>query len=283
MADRDWKPTACILCECNCGLEVELGGDDGRHLIRLRGDKRHPSSQGYACEKPHRLDHYQHGKDRVTSPLRRRADGTFEEIDWDTAIREVAARLAAVRDEHGGASIFDYGGGGQGNHLPGAYAVATRRALGMRYRSSALAQEKTGEFWVSERMMGSATRADFEARLTISKNVLTRRLEHLVEHGVLARVDSGVHGTRYEYELTPMGKDLTVVITALRQWADRWVFGAGKEPVLVVDKRTGRPVPRLRITGEDGAPLGGRELELRPGPGASKATLARFRGGVVRW
>ena len=61
----EWKPTACILCECNCGLEVELGGEDGRHLVRLRGDKRHPSSRGYACEKAHRLDHYQHGRDRV--------------------------------------------------------------------------------------------------------------------------------------------------------------------------------------------------------------------------
>ncbi len=157
-----WLPTACILCECNCGLEVQLGGDDGRHLIKLRGDKRHPSSQGYACEKPHRLDHYQHGRDRVTRPLRRRADGTLEEIDWDTAIREVAARLAAVRDRDGGDAIFYYGGGGQGNHLPGAYATATRRALGSRYRSSALAQEKTGEFWVSDRVMGGSTRADFE-------------------------------------------------------------------------------------------------------------------------
>ncbi len=157
-----WKSTACILCECNCGLEVQLGGEGDRHLVKLRGDKRHPSSQGYACEKPHRLDHYQHGRDRITSPLRRRPDGTFEEIDWDTAIREVAARLAAVRDTHGGDSIFYYGGGGQGNHLPAAYATATRRALNIRYRSSALAQEKTGEFWVSDRMMGSATRADFE-------------------------------------------------------------------------------------------------------------------------
>ncbi len=157
-----WTPTACILCECNCGLEVELGGDDGRHLVKLRGDRRHPGSQGYACEKAHRLDHYQHGRDRITSPLRRRPDGSFEEIDWDTAIREVAARLAAVRDDHGGDTIFYYGGGGQGNHLPGAYATATRRALGSRYRSSALAQEKTGEFWVSDRMLGTSTRADFE-------------------------------------------------------------------------------------------------------------------------
>ena len=162
MSDPAWKPNACILCECNCGIEVQLGGEGGRRLSRLRGDKRHPASQGYACEKAHRLDHYQNGADRVTRPLRRRADGSYEEIDWDTAIREVAARLAAVRDAHGGESIFYYGGGGQGNHLPGAYATATRRALGSRYRSSALAQEKTGEFWVADRMLGTSTRADFE-------------------------------------------------------------------------------------------------------------------------
>ncbi len=162
MPEPSWKPTACILCECNCGLEVQLGGQDGRHLTKIRGDEAHPASRGYACEKPHRLDHYQHGPDRLTSPLRRRADGSFEAVDWDTAIREVAARLARVRDTWGGESIFYYGGGGQGNHLPGAYATATRRALGSRWRSSALAQEKTGEFWVADRMMGTATRADFE-------------------------------------------------------------------------------------------------------------------------
>ncbi|HSB18876.1 MAG TPA: molybdopterin-dependent oxidoreductase [Anaeromyxobacteraceae bacterium] len=160
---RSWKPTACILCECNCGLEVELGGEGGRHLVRVRGDKRHPSSKGYACEKAHRLDHYQNGRDRLTSPLRRRADGSFEAVDWDTAIREVAERLASVRDRHGGEAIFYYGGGGQGNHLPGAYSTGTRRALGSRWRSSALAQEKTGEFWVTDRMFGvPAMRADFE-------------------------------------------------------------------------------------------------------------------------
>src|SRR5262249_14971338 len=106
MSSSNWKASACILCECNCGLEVELGGEGGRHLVRLRGDKRHPASRGYACEKAHRLDHYQHGRDRLTTPLRRRTDGTFEAIDWDTAIREVAARLAAVRNTYGGDTIF---------------------------------------------------------------------------------------------------------------------------------------------------------------------------------
>jgi anaerobic selenocysteine-containing dehydrogenase len=158
----EWRSTACILCECNCGIEVQLGGEDGRRFVKVRGDKNHPASQGYACEKPSRLDYYQNGRDRITKPMRRKADGTFEEVDWDTAIREVAERFAAIRDEHGGESIFYYGGGGQGNHLPGAYSRSTLAALKTRYRSNALAQEKTGEFWVSGKMMGGFTRADFE-------------------------------------------------------------------------------------------------------------------------
>ncbi len=170
----EWKPTACILCECNCGIEVRLGGDDGRRFTRIRGDKAHPGSQGYTCEKALRLDHYQNGRgERVLNPLRRRPDGTFEEIDWDTAIREVGARLREVRDTHGGETILYYGGGGQGNHLGGGYSGATLRAYGSKYRSNTLAQEKTGEMWVNTQMFGGTVRADFarcEVALFIGKN-----------------------------------------------------------------------------------------------------------------
>jgi formate dehydrogenase len=165
-----WKQTACILCECNCGIEVQL---DGRTLAKIRGDKAHPASAGYTCNKAMRLDYYQNGRHRLTSPLRRRADGDFEEIDWDTAIAEIAERLAAVRDEHGGETIFYYGGGGQGNHLGGAYSGAALRALGSRYRSSALAQEKMGEGLVDAHLYGGHTRGDFEhseVALFVGKN-----------------------------------------------------------------------------------------------------------------
>ena len=155
----DWQPTACILCECNCGIEVQL---EGRTLSRIRGDKAHPGSQGYTCNKAMRLDHYQNGRHRLTSPMRRRPDGTFEEIDWDTAIAEVAAGFERIRDEHGGESIFYYGGGGQGNHLGGGYGGAFLKALGSRYRSGALAQEKTGEAWVDAQLTGGHTRGEFE-------------------------------------------------------------------------------------------------------------------------
>ncbi|MGA3120717.1 MAG: helix-turn-helix domain-containing protein [Polyangiaceae bacterium] len=120
--------------------------------------------------------------------------------------------------------------------------------------------------------------ADFEANLDISKNILSARLEHLVAHGVLARVDVGVHGTRYEYELTPKGKDLATLMTALQQWGDRWVYGEGREPPLVLDRRSGRRIAWLRILDNEGRPLAGRDIVLAPGPGANKRTLARYGG-----
>lgn len=165
-----WKPTACLICSLNCGIEVQT---EGVHITRVRADKNHPVSQGYLCEKAQRMDAYQQGRDRLSSPMRRRADGTYEAIGWDTAIAEIAAKLARVRDDHGGESIFYYGGGGQGNHLPGVYAQSTLAALGVRYRSNALAQEKTGEAWVQARMFGCGMHHDFEhaeVALLIGKN-----------------------------------------------------------------------------------------------------------------
>ncbi len=170
---EQWKKTACILCGSNCGVLVQLGGRDGREIIRVRGDKEHPSSKGYTCNKALQLNYYQSARGRLTTPLRRREDGSFEEIDWDTAIAEIAQRLMAIRDEHGGDGILYYGGGGQGNHLGGGYSPALRRALRSRYRGNALAQEKTGLSWVFDRMVGGFYHGDFEhcqTALLVGKN-----------------------------------------------------------------------------------------------------------------
>ena len=154
------KSTACILCSINCGIKVET--DDDGNFVRIVGDKAHPASQGYVCEKAQRLNHYQNGADRITSPMRRKANGEYEAVDWDTAIAEITERMLAVRDTYGGDKILYYGGGGQGNHVGGAYVEAWLKALGVRYRSNALAQEKTGEFWVAGKMLGVGTHGDFE-------------------------------------------------------------------------------------------------------------------------
>ena len=158
--NEDWQSTACILCSINCGIKVQTDGD--RHITKIIGDKEHPISQGYVCEKAQRLDYYQNGADRLASPMRRKSDGTYEAVDWDTAIAEITERMVAVRDQHGGDKILYYGGGGQGNHVGGAYVDAWLKALGVRYRSNALAQEKTGEFWVAGKMLGVGAHGDFE-------------------------------------------------------------------------------------------------------------------------
>ena len=146
-----WLPTACILCSRNCGIEVHVRG---REMARIRGDKAHPISAGYLCQKAQRLNYYQNHADRLTSPLRRREDGAFEEVSWETAISEIAARLVDLRDRFGGRSLAYFGGGGQGNHLAGPYGKALRTAMRTRNYYSALAQEKTGGFWVDGRLFG---------------------------------------------------------------------------------------------------------------------------------
>ncbi|MGE0284881.1 MAG: molybdopterin-dependent oxidoreductase [Bradyrhizobium sp.] len=154
MPSPDWRKTACNLCYVNCGLEVLV---ENERITKVRGDRNNPKSQGYLCNKAARIPFYAHHRDRLTTPLRRRSDGGFDAIDWDTAISEIAAKLREVVDRHGGKSLALYGGGGQGNHAGGAYATALLRALGSRHVFNALSQEKTGDFWVNGHMFGSQT------------------------------------------------------------------------------------------------------------------------------
>ena len=96
------EKTACILCSRNCGLTVEI---DNGQFKKIRGDDDHPVSKGYICQKAARLTHYQQHDDRLQFPLQRQPDGSFKRVSWDEALDDIAARLLAIRDQHGG-----YGG-----------------------------------------------------------------------------------------------------------------------------------------------------------------------------
>lgn len=167
---KTWHKTACVLCSANCGLEVRL---DDRTITRVRGNKDHVASKGYTCEKGLRINYYQNNTGRITTPLKRLEDGTYMEVDWDTAIEGVTKGLKSVAEKYGADKILYYGGGGQGNHLGGAHSTATRRAFGMTRRSNALAQEKTGEAWVEGLMFGTHTHGGFhdaEVAIFLGKN-----------------------------------------------------------------------------------------------------------------
>ncbi len=139
------------------------------------------------------------------------------------------------------------------------------------------ALEALGDWWtlliVRDAFFGARRFGDFERSLGIAKNILSARLQHLVEHGIFERVDVGSEGERFEYRLTDKGEALLTVLTALREWSDEWVFGRGNEPLIMRDRRTGRRVPKLRVSDAEGSVLTRRDLRAEPGPGASPETI----------
>jgi len=150
MSMSEWEKTGCALCAQNCGLEVLV---ENNRIVKVRGDKSNPRSQGYICRKGRNIAHFQHHEQRLKYPLKK-VNGEFVRISWDQAISEIAARLKEIRDKYGPRSIAYMGGGGQSCHFEAAFGVRLLRGLGSRYHYSALGQELTGHFWVQGRVLG---------------------------------------------------------------------------------------------------------------------------------
>ncbi len=131
--------------------------------------------------------------------------------------------------------------------------------------SVARALNDVGDWWsllvVKEAMLGTRRFVDFQQNLGIARNILCDRLARLLENGVLVKQDVGEHGTRYEYRLTDKGRDLFTVVTALRQWSDRW-NGESDGPELV-DRANGNPVRTVAVQSSDGRSLDVRAVVYR--------------------
>ena len=88
----------------------------------------HPRVRATPARKAHRIDFYQTVPHRLTEACAAVPTDRSRRSTGNTAIREVAERFRGFAT-HGGESIFYYGGGGRGNHLPGAYGGVTRKLL----------------------------------------------------------------------------------------------------------------------------------------------------------
>jgi DNA-binding HxlR family transcriptional regulator len=144
--------------------------------------------------------------------------------------------------------------------------------------SIARALEQVGEWWslliVREATLGTTRFDDFQRHLGIARNVLTARLNTLVEHGVLEKVLAEGSERRSEYRLTEKGEALYPVLVALLQWGDEWC--GHKAPMRLVEHETGKPVEPVGLRAGKRS-LGLREVRLEPGPGATAKTLERIK------
>ena len=138
--------------------------------------------------------------------------------------------------------------------------------------------EVVGEWWslliVRDAFLGVTRFDDFQARLGISRNVLNQRLNHLVKNGVLRRVPYEEHPPRSEYRLTDKGRDLWHVVTAMRQWGDRWAAPNGA-PLKMRHKACGHLSRAVPVCSYCGEPLDVRSVTGVPGPGASEGDFDR--------
>lgn len=106
------KHTFCSVCEplFHCGIDAYV--KDGR-VVKIEGTPDYPVSNGNLCPKGHANRQYIYRADRIQTPLRRtgpRGSGQFEEISWEEAYREIAARLKQLKAAYGPESVLFYSG-----------------------------------------------------------------------------------------------------------------------------------------------------------------------------
>jgi DNA-binding HxlR family transcriptional regulator len=133
--------------------------------------------------------------------------------------------------------------------------------------------ELVGERWtlliIRQAMLGTRRFDEFQAQLGIARNVLTLRLDRLVEAGVLRRSLYEERPKRYEYRMTKKGTDLWPVLMALLQWGDRYEAPNGP-PVVIEHRDCGGELDDRRRCRRCGAELEAWQVVRRPGPGARK-------------
>lgn len=149
--------------------------------------------------------------------------------------------------------------------------------LGRQYEgqncSIARTLEIVGERWtlliIRDALTGSSRYDEFQQNLGIATNVLSNRLDRLVEHGILTRTQYQDRPRRYEYHLTDRGRELSVPILAFMRWGDRHLAGPAGPPRLVRHADCQGPITQRHVCANCGPIEAG--LAILPGPGLRQA------------
>jgi DNA-binding HxlR family transcriptional regulator len=128
-----------------------------------------------------------------------------------------------------------------------------------------------GDWWtplvLREAFYGVRRFDDFQTSLKISRNILTERLHRLVDQELLERRKYQDRPERFEYVLTPKGRDFYPVLAAMLAWGDRWLDGGKGAPVLLRHRTCGKVTHAEVVCAECGEELQARDMTVEPGPG----------------
>ena len=122
------KRSFCRICHAACPVDVTITDNT---VVKIQGVDDDPIFQGYTCIKGRKMPEQFNDPGRLINPLRRRPDGTFEEVASGEALDEIAERLQKIIDEHGPRAVATYTGtGGYQNAPSHPVAQAFHRAIG---------------------------------------------------------------------------------------------------------------------------------------------------------
>jgi DNA-binding HxlR family transcriptional regulator len=139
--------------------------------------------------------------------------------------------------------------------------------------------ERVGEWWsmlIMRDALDGMTRFDeFQKSLGIAPNMLTRRLNALVEAGLLERRRYSEHPPRHEYVPTTRGRDFRPVLVSLLAWGNRHFAPEGPS-VILVNRKTGAAVDPILADPATGRPVDEPDYTLAAGPAAGPRTRERY-------
>jgi len=139
--------------------------------------------------------------------------------------------------------------------------------------------DRVGEWWrmliLRDALRGARRFDQFQKSLAIAPNMLTRRLNGLVESGLLERRRYSERPPRYEYVPTELAQDFRPVLWMLLSWGNRHFAPEGAS-VLIVDAKTGAPADPVVVDRATGRPLMSPDFALAAGPAASPRTRRAY-------
>lgn len=132
-----------------------------------------------------------------------------------------------------------------------------------------------GDWWtplvLREAFYGVRRFDDFQRGLGIGRNILTQRLNRLVDEEMLTRRLYQERPARHEYVLTDKGRDFFPVVAAMVRWGDRWLAGDDGAPVVLHHTTCDHDMHAEVVCSHCREPLDLRSVRGRVGPGYESA------------